>query len=424
MADQPELAPIEHVFRRHYRRLVARLTRVFGPQRLDLVEDVVQEALLRAMHTWPFHGTPDDPEAWLGRVARNLALSVIRHGKLAESKADDLRVLAERRMPADVEPDGAVADDSLRMMFTCCHPALPADARVALTLKTLCGFGSREIASALLQKEATIAQRLTRAKAKLQRESVAFEVPGPAEMSSRLDSVLEVIYLVFNEGYRAHRGADLVREDLVCEAIRLAKALTNEREIDRPKVHALLALMLFLGARIGARTGDTGELLTLAEQDRSKWDKTWLGAATTEFGRAIAGDELTPFHVEAAIASLHAAARSYEETDWGRILARYDELVSLSASPIVRLNRAVALAQVDGPESALVELERLESTGVLSAYALLPVTQAHLMWRAGDHARAAAHYRVALELPCTDPERNLLERRLAACERGDAAPRF
>ncbi len=416
---------IDHLFRHHYGRMVAGLTRVFGPERLDLVEDVVQEALLRAMRVWPYQGVPDQPDAWLTRVARNLALDAVRHRAMARRVEEQLRAWAPGDGAAldDSAPD-EVADDALRMIFTCCHPALTPDSRVALTLKTLCGFGVSEIASALLSKEATVAQRLSRAKATLQRERVDFEVPGPAELGNRLDSVLEVVYLMFNEGYRVHRGEDLVRPDLIHEAIRLAGLLLEMPETTRPKVHALIALMLFLGARLPARTDAFGEPLTLALQDRSLWDRQWLGLGFYHFEKSIGGRELSAYHAEAAIASCHAAAPTYEETDWPTILARYDVLLQAQSSPIVRLNRAVAVAKVHGLEAGLAETDELAHHPSLQNYFLLPATRAQLLWAGGDHGAAAAALETALGMSCSEPERQFLERRLEACRAGEPAPVF
>ncbi|MCA8944098.1 MAG: sigma-70 family RNA polymerase sigma factor, partial [Planctomycetes bacterium] len=393
---------VEHTFRHSYGRLVASLTRVFGPGRIDLVEDVVQDAMLKAMRSWPFSGVPRDPEAWLARVARNLALDALRRDKVRDAHATAFAVTELDRTSDPASADRpAVTDDSLRMIFTCCHPSMPPESRVALTLKTLCGFGTREIASALLTKESTIAQRLTRAKAKLQRDGVRFEVPPADCLDERLESVLEVIYLVFNEGYRAHRGVDLVRLELVSEAVRLAQLLIELETIDQPRVHALLSLMLFLGARIPARANEAGELLTLAEQDRTKWNAEWTRAAFDHFEKAIGGTRLSSYHVEASIASLHAMAPSYDATDWKRILDRYDQLVTLTDSPVVRLNRCVAVAKARGIDVALRELEVLGSSPELADYLLMPVTVAHLCWWSGDRQRAVAEYRRALEMQAT-----------------------
>jgi RNA polymerase sigma-70 factor (ECF subfamily) len=403
--------------------MVAGLCRVLGAGRLDLVEDVVQEALLRALRVWPAGGVPDNPEAWVFRVARNLAIDTLRRRKVANTLDDELQqwVAREEARPEPPDPAG-IADDTLRLLFVGSHPAVPADARVPLILKTVCGFGVPAIARALLQKEATIAQRLVRAKARLQGGDVAFEMPPPDQLPARLHLVLQVIYLIFNEGYRAHAGRDLVRHDVVDEAVRLCSLLLEVPETRTPAVHALLAQMLLLGARLPARTDAAGDLLPLAEQDRTRWDRRWLQAGFDQFARSIGGDELTPYHCEAAIASLHAAAPSYEATNWHRILEEYDRLMHLSPSPIVGLNRAVAVGKVSGPAAGLKALEPLRADRSLSDYFLFAATAAQLHWADGDCGAAARELERALEQPCSEPERRLLQRRLESCRRGDPPP--
>lgn len=415
---------VDHLFRHQYARMVAGLTRVFGSDLLDLVEDVVQEALLRALRVWPYEGTPREPEAWLVQVARNLALDALRRRAMTDRKQAQLEAWAERmsRLSTSSDLPAEVADDTLSMMFMCCHPTLSPEARVALTLKTLCGFGTSEIARALLAKEATVAQRLTRAKAQLQRGAAAFEVPPAHELPARLDSVLEVVYLLFNEGHAAARGDNLVRAELAHEALRLGALLLGMPQTALPKVHALVALLAFQAARLPARTDAVGEPLTLAQQDRTLWDGHLLRAGFHHFERSLEGDELTPYHVEAAIASCHAAAKTYAETDWPTILRRYDQLVALADSPIVRLNRAVAMAKVHGAQAGLTELDLLTRTGKLADYCLLPATRAQLLWMLARHGEATTAFEQALSCPCSEPERQFLTRRLAACRRGDTAP--
>lgn len=412
---------VEDLFRHRYGALVARLCRVLGAERLDLVEDVVQEALLSALRTWPADGVPLEPEAWVFRVARNRALDALRRSKVGARVERELAAFAEEARP-DGPPPEAVADDTLRMMFTCCHPAVPQDARVPLVLKTVAGFGVPEIAAALLQKEGTIAQRLSRAKARLQQEQVRFEVPPNSELPARLPPVLEALYLMFNEGWRSHRGADLLRPDLVQEAVRLCGLLLDTAIAARHEVHALLALMLLLGARLPARTDALGDLLTLAEQDRSRWDRDWLQCGFHHFRCSLGGPAMTAFHVEAAIASIHAAAPDYSATDWGAILGEYDRLLGLHDSPVVRLNRTVAFAKVHGPRAALQELAALPQHGALSGYCLLPATAAQLHWQLGEHAEALRAFEQALGLSSSQPEQRLLQRRLDACRRGERPP--
>ncbi len=414
---------VDDLFRHKYGRMVAGLCRALGPGRLDLVEDVVQDAMLRALRTWPVQGVPDNPEAWVFRVARNLAIDRLRRQKLAAKVEGELQLWAEREA-ARSEPaaPAEIADDTLRLLFLCSHPAVPADSRVPLILKTVCGFGVPAIARALLQKDATIAQRLVRAKARLQQDDVVFELPPSAELPARLDLVLQVVYLLFNEGYRAHAGSDLVRGELVHEAVRLAALLLELPNTRTPTVHALLALMLLLGARLPARVDATGELLPLAEQDRCRWDRRWLTAGFHHFARSIGGEQLTAFHCEAAIASLHAAAPDYARTDWRRIRGEYDRLQQIAPSPIVLLNRAVAIAKLDGPAAGLAALQSLQQDRTLQDYFLLAATTAQLHWANGDHAAAAHELERALALPSSEPEQRLLRRRLQACRRGAASP--
>lgn len=413
---------VDELFRHRYGRMVAGLCGVLGPGRLDLVEDVLQEAFARALRVWPEGGVPDQPEAWVFRTARNLAVDTLRRRKIADRVETELQRFAHDATPASDEAEPAFADDTLRLLFLCAHPAVPVDARVPLLLKTVCGFGVPAIARALLQKDATIAQRLVRAKAKLQGDDVRFEMPELAQLHERLEAVLATVYLVFNEGYTAHVGEHLVRGDLVSEAVRLGTLLLELPETTTKEVHALLALMLLLGARCPARTDDFGDLLTLAEQDRSKWDRRWLAAGFWHLRQSIGGDVMTPFHCEAAIASVHAAAPRYSDTDWPRILREYDRLLTIAPSPVVRLNRAVAVAKVYGPAAALAELRELQHERSLVDYVLLAATTAQMHWIDGDCAAAVHSLESALESPCSDPERRLLQRRLDACRRGDPPP--
>ncbi|MFY9341661.1 MAG: sigma-70 family RNA polymerase sigma factor [Planctomycetota bacterium] len=420
MALPPEL--VADLFRHRYGRMVAGLCRVLGPARLDLVEDVVQEALLRALRVWPAEGVPEQPEAWVFRVARNLALDSLRRARIGARIEQHLRQWVDEA-DQPVEPAGdRIADDTLRMLFLCSHPAVPPDARVPLMLKTVCGFGVPAIARALLQKDATIAQRLVRAKAKLQAGDVAFELPEPGELAARVDLVLDVIYLVFNEGHRAHAGDQLVRSDLIDEAIRLLALVLELPAGASPKAHALMALMLLVGARLPAGTDEYGDLVPLAQQDRTRWNRTWIALGFDHFRASIGGDSLTAWHCEAAIASLHAGAPSYAATDWARIVAEYDRLLLLTPSPVVRLNRAVAIGKLRGPAAGLREIADLAADRTLDDYFLLGAVKAQLHWELGDHVAAAVALRCALQQPCSEPERRLVQRRLTACERSEPPP--
>jgi RNA polymerase sigma-70 factor (ECF subfamily) len=444
-AASPTSAAVETIVRRGYGELVAKLVRLLGPARLQLAEDVVQEALLRALRHWPASGVPSDPQAWLLTTARNLALDGLRRRKLGDQIERELAALARRRGVDALSSQGAnaalgagtdapaeaftsllasesPADDTLRMLFMCAHPALPEEVRLPLVLKTVCGFGNSAIAAALLTKEGTIAQRLTRARSRLEAEPLAFELPPPGQLSERLADVLDVLRLVFNEGYRAHRGEELVQLELVHEALRLAELLAEHPLTARPNVHALLALMYLLGARLPARVDAQGEVLTLVHQDRSRWNARWLAAGFDHFRRSIAGEELTALHAEAAIASLHARAPDADRTDWPAIQREYDRLLTLRDDPVVRLNRAVAIAKTEGPAAGLAALDELAAEGPLAAYSLRLATRAQFCWLLGRHAEAEQALLGALAFPCSAPERRLLERRLASLRRGADAP--
>lgn len=418
MAEAPAVgALVEHLFRREYARLVAGLLRVLGPGRLDTAEEVVQEALQRALRTWPHAGVPDDPTAWLLSVARNRALDRARHEALAQE------TLAELGRWRTARAAGEEEHDALRLVFACCHPALAFEARVALTLKVACGLATREIARALLASEEAVAQRLLRAKTRLAQSDITLEVPEAGDEPARLDAVLEVLYLLFNEGYASDSGASPVRTELVHEALRLGELLAANPATRAPRLEALLALMRFQGARLGARVDAHGATLPLGRQDRTRWDRRWLAAGWRHFERAAAG-ALTPYHVEAAIAAEHARAPDYASTDWAALERHYDVLARLAPSPVVTLNRAVVLAKGHGPQRALAEVEPLTAAKELASYLPLYTTLALLRWHVDDRGGAARALRRALELPCAEADRRLLVGRLAALEAGAAAEDF
>lgn len=416
-ADVPKL--VDHLFRHKSGEVVSTLTRVFGPEHLDLAEDVVQETLLKALQQWPFRGVPENPGGWILQTARNHALDILRRqGRFrnkAQQLAERIRVEADHETGEAVFLESEVRDDQLRMMFTCCHPALSREARVALTLKILGGFSVPEITRAFLAEEATIAQRLVRAKRKIREARIPFEVPAGEALVPRLDSVLEVLYLLFNEGYSAHEGEALVRHELCAEAVRLTGLLVEHPAGDQPKVHALLALMLLQASRLPARTDAEGNLLLLSEQDRSLWDRTAIQRGMAHLRRAAAGTELSTYHLEAGIAAAHAMAPTYESTDWRRILSYYDDLYALNPSPVVALNRAVALSMVRGPEAGIEAVEGLRGSPAMRGYYLLPATLAEFHSRLGQPREAARYYEEALRQVRTEPERRFLLRKLAAC---------
>jgi len=404
---------VEHLFRHSAGRMVAVLARRLGAERLDLAEEAVQEALLRALATWPFRGIPDNPRGWLFQVARHRALDLIRRDGVLHAKLAALG----GGWPEDVqvaELDG-VDDAELAMILMCCHPTLPRPARVALTLKTVGGFSVEEIAAAFLARPAAIAQRLVRAKRRLRRERIGLEIPSADALPLRLESVLDVLYLLFNEGYAAHGGDNVVRAELCGEAIRLARIVAAHPPTDRPAVRALLALMLLHASRLPARTDEAGDLCLLADQDRARWDPRALAEGLGCLDRAAEGDTVTEYHLEAAIAACHAVAPDEASTDWPYVLRLYEDLLALKPSPVVALNRAIALAMVDGPAAGIRALESLSGQRALARYHLLPAALGALWWRAGSPQTAARHYRAALARPCSSPERRFLERRLAEC---------
>jgi RNA polymerase sigma-70 factor (ECF subfamily) len=404
---------VEHLFRHSAGRMVAVLARRLGAERLDLAEEAVQEALLRALATWPFRGIPDNPRGWLFQVAHHRALDLIRRDGVLHAKLASLG--GGWPEGAEVGAPAGVDDDELAMMLMCCHPTLPRAARVALTLKTVGGFSVEEIAAAFLARPATLAQRLVRAKRRLRRERIGLEIPSADALPLRLESVLDVLYLLFNEGYAAHGGDNVVRAELCAEAIRLARIVAAHPPTDRPAVRALLALMLLHASRLPARTDEAGDLCLLADQDRARWDRQALAEGLGYLDRAAEGDAVTVYHLEAAIAACHAVAPDEASTDWAYVLRLYDDLLALKPSPVVALNRAIALAMVDGPVAGIRALELLSGQRALARYHLLPAALGALWWRAGSPLTAACHYRAALARPCSRPERRFLERRLAEC---------
>jgi RNA polymerase sigma factor (sigma-70 family) len=419
-ANVPQV--VDHLFRHQAGQVVSTLTRIFGPANIDLAEDVVQETLIKALKVWPYQGIPDNPAAWIMRVAKNGALDVLRRERSLRDKQDEIARLPEygtaHSDDIDLEGDRELWDDQLGMMFICCHPALSRPARVALTLKTLGGFGVPEIARAFLSEEAAIAQRLVRTKRTLREMSIPFQVPEREALPARLDSVLDVLYLLFNEGYSAHSGAELVRQDLCAEAIRLTSMLARHPAGDVPRVHALLALMLLQTSRLPARTDDEGNILLLREQDRSLWDRALINMGLAELARSASGDALSEYHLQAGIASCHALAASFEDTEWWRILMQYDALMRIAPSPVVALNRTVALAMVEGMQAGLRELERVRAMPGMEGYYLFYATLAEFRKEVGDTEGAVVAYRHALDLASTVPEQRFLQRKLAECEGG------
>ena len=403
-------ALVEHLFRHSAGHMVSRLARWLGAARLDLAEEAVQDALLRGLATWPFRGVPLEPRGWLFQVARNRAVDFLRREASLRGKLDGFD-----GWPEEAPPAPALGDDELAMMFMCCHPSLPPAARVALTLKTVGGFSVDEIAAAFLAEGDAIAQRLVRARRQIREHAIAIEIPAEDELGGRLDSVLDVLYLLFNEGYSAHGGPNLTRAELCGEAIRLAEILAGNPATDRPVVHALLALMLLQASRLPARVDEAGEVLLLAEQDRGMWNQELIGRGLRHLDCAASGRTITAYHVEAAIAAAHAVAVDDAATDWGYVVRLYDDLLAIKPSPVVELNRAIALAMAEGPAVGIAAIERIEQDPALARYYLLPAALGRLWLEAGELERAARAFEEALTRSCSAPERRFLERQLTKC---------
>jgi RNA polymerase sigma factor (sigma-70 family) len=419
----PEVSGIvEHLFRHEGAKMVAILTRIFGIEHLNLAEDVVQEALVRALQTWPFYGIPKNPSAWIMRASRNLALDVVRRRKVFQNKQAEITRLMERDGDASGEAifsEDEISDDRLRLIFVCCHPAIPAEAQVALALKTLCGFSVEEIGHAFLTTDTAIAKRLTRAKQKIHQARIPFEIPSGRELEQRSDNVLQSLYLLFNEGYKASSGENLVREELCEEAIRLAELLVAHPAGNQPKTHALLALMLLNAARNPTRLDGAGNLLRLQQQDRTRWNKSMIARGMFHFAKSAAGNELSEYHLQAAIAACHCAAKDYESTDWQKILSLYDRLIELDQSPVVGLNRAVAIANIHGPKAGLEAVRRVRELSKLSSYYLLYAVLGEFEMKSGNRQAAAEQFRRSFELAETKSERAFLLKRLQRCVDGE-----
>jgi RNA polymerase sigma factor (sigma-70 family) len=417
--DIPLLA--EHLFRHEAGKLVSILTGIFGIDRLELAEDVVQESLLRALQNWAYYGVPRNPTAWLMQTAKNLALDLIRREKLFREKQPQIEAsfglwAADPVSGDSPRFDDEIKDSRLRLMFACCHPLLPQEAQTALALKTLCGFSPSEIAKAFLTSEAAIAKRLTRARQKIRELQIPFEIPAGEELASRLDGVLQILYFLFNEGYKASSGESLIKEQLCQEAIHLSVSLVEHPAADQPQTHALIALMYLDGARLSARVDQEGKIVRLKEQDRSLWNGAMIGRGLFHLSRAAAGEELGEYHLQAGIAACHCTAADDRSTDWRRILAHYDQWLAINDSPVIALNRAVAVAKVQGPKAGLNAIEAIQNRDRMDSYYLYHAVRGEFELQLTNDRIAAGHFRKALQLTEIKSEQMFLSERLGACE--------
>lgn len=407
---------VENLFRHQAGQVTATLSRMYGLDQLELIEDSVQETLLKALQIWPIKGVPKNPGGWIYASAKNLTVDKLRRETSVVTRSPDFDALLETQSHAgeqqEILLDAELKDDVLKMMFVCCHPAISREARVSLTLNILCGFSVSEIAKAFFVQDTAVAQRLVRAKRKIRDEPISLETPKNGELKIRVESVLEVLYLLFNKGYNAHEGESLIQEELCEEAVRLLTILSDHPIGRLAEVHALLALMFFQMSRFPARLNAEGDILLLSEQNRELWDRAMIRRGFYHLDMARRADVLTEYHVQAGIAACHALAPSYAQTDWRTITNYYDILLSINDSPVYALNRAVALAMSEGADAGLDALEGLAHLPTMRSYYLYYATLGELLTQAGRNSEAAAAYRQALQTVQTEPEKKLLQKRL------------
>jgi RNA polymerase sigma factor (sigma-70 family) len=414
---------VDHLFRYEAGKIVSVLTRIFGTENIDLAEDVMQDSLVEAIDRWQYNGVPDNPSAWLFRVAKNKALNVLNREKYKRQYSSDAThfLQSERTVEPALDhffSEREILDDQLRMIFTCCHPAISPDSQIALALKTLCGFSIPEIAKAFLTTEENINKRLVRARQNIREAKIPFEVPLGKELEKRLQVVLETIYLLFNEGYSASKGNDLIRYELCEEAIRLTEMIASHTMIrHKDKVYALLSLMLLNASRFNARQDNEGKLLTMAEQDRSLWDAKMKKTGLAYLNEATKDGEISVYHILAAISAQHSTAPDFDSTNWKAILSLYDRLTQIDPSPLVLLNRAIAVLRVNGAEKAITELEKIENIPSLQSYHLLYSTKAEFLIQAGQYQKAADYLKKAIQLSSLQAEKDLLRKKLDLCDK-------
>jgi len=412
---------VDHFFRHETGKLIAVLTRIFGSHNLELAEDVVQDTLLEAIKVWNYKGVPEHPVPWLYKVAKNKALNIVHREKYRREYLTEAAHFLKSEWTANAAlenlfSESEIRDDQLRMIFTCCHPSISEDSQIALTLKTLCGFNLSEIAKAFLTTNENINKRLVRARQKIREENVPFEVPSAEHLGERLDVVLQAIYLLFNEGYKASAGRELIRYELCAEAIRLAEILIASPPIkDKSKVFACLALMYLNASRFNARQNENGEILTMELQDRSLWDRTLMQKGFACLERAESDKNISVYHILAAISAYHCSAANFASTDWKSILLLYDKWGEIDRSPLIALNRAIALSKVEGLDQAILELEKLKDIPALKNYHLYYSTLGEFYMQAMRFTEAKNALEIAMSISNLPAEQQLLKKRLEAC---------
>jgi RNA polymerase sigma factor (sigma-70 family) len=408
---------VEHLFRHEWGKLVSVLTKVFGVHNLQMAEDVVQDTLLHALSNWKINGLPDNPTAWLFTAARNKAIDTLRKQKRSEQYAKQLTPLLQSGYslaPAmnELVTTKSIDDDRLQMMFVCCHPSLSTDAQVTLILKTLCGFSVSEIAKAYVSSYDAVEKRLYRARQTFKESNVAFELPPPHQLEDRLDSVLLAIYLLFNEGYNSTNHEDLIRKDVMQEALRLCELIWRSPAVPHENAHALMALMCFTASRNDARMDAHGNILLLKQQDRKKWNRALIENGIYHLEQSAAGEQMSKYHIEAGIAYEHAIARDYAHTNWDHILNCYNLLYNYYPSPVIALNRAIVVAELKGAEEAIKAIEAITDIASLKKYYLLPATLGELHWQLKEYDKAKQYFKEASELTQSVIEKKLLEQKM------------
>lgn len=413
---------VDHIFRHESGKLVSALTRIFGSENLDLAEDVVQDSLIEAIKQWTYHGVPDNPSGWLFRVAKNRALNIVNREKYKREYSSDVVQFLQSEWTAEPAlnnffSEKEILDDQLRMIFTCCHPVISPDSQIALSLKTLCGFSIPEIAKAFLTTEENINKRLVRARKKIREDKIPFEVPYGNDLEKRLQTVLETIYLLFNEGYSASSGTDLIRFEVCEEAIRLAEIIAAHPAIqNKSNVLALLALMQLNASRFKARQDADGNILTLEKQNRSLYDVALMERGFKNLNKSAAENILSIYHILATISFYHSSAPNYKSTNWKGILELYDKLLQIDNSPIVLLNRAIALSKVSGAEKAVAALEQIKNAASLRSYHLFYSTLAEFYMDLNQFSNAIAAIKTAIDLAPLQTEKLLLQEKLKLCQ--------